>query len=96
MKKTSKIHLVLVTTILTSCNQFLNPGPPPPDAVPDSSGVDTTYYDYPGNYFSFYFNASPYAFWYAPASIYRKGVYWHNHVFIVRGGFGKAAASTAS
>ena len=96
MKKTPNIHLVLVTALLTSCNPLLFRGQPPPDPVSDSSAVDTTYYNYPGVYFNFYFPGPPYAFEYAPASVYRRHAYWHNHVFVVRGGFGRAAASTAS
>ncbi|HEV2478230.1 MAG TPA: hypothetical protein VGS79_01145 [Puia sp.] len=112
MKKTSKIHLVLVTAILASCNRVIIPDQPEAGYTPDPSltaapldnddssacvcGVDTTYYNYPLDYFNFYFNGPPYAFRYAPASIYRKGAHWPSHAFVVRGGFGKAAASTAS
>lgn len=112
MKKTSKIHLVLVTAILASCNRVIIPDQPEAGYTPDPSltaaplnnddslecacGVDTTYFNYPLNYFNFYFSSQPYAYRYRPASLYRQGVYWHNHFFVVRGGFGKASASAAS
>lgn len=112
MKKTSKIHLVLVTAVLASCNRVIIPDQPTAGYTPDPSltaapyygddryncdcRVDTTYYNYPYNYFNFYFTGQPYGYRYRPGYLYRKGAYWQNHAFIVRGGFGKAAASAAS
>ena len=112
MKKTSKIRLVLVTAVLASCNRVIIPDQPTAGYTPDPSltvapfygddrydcdcRVDTTYHNYPDNYFNFYFTGQPYGYRYRPGYLYRKGAYWHNHAFIVRGGFGKAAASSAS
>jgi hypothetical protein len=112
MKKTSKIHLVLVTTVLTACNRMIIPDQPEAGYTPDPSmtvnhiygtgkydcdcRVDTTYYNYPENYFSFYYTGQPYGYRYRSGYLYRRGAYWHNHAFIVRGGFGKTAASSAS
>ena len=111
MKKTAKIHLVLVTALLASCRVII-PDEPETGYTPDPSltaaplysedssvctcGVDTTYHNYPGNYFNFNFYGPPYAFRYRHASLYRQGTYWKENAFVVRGGFGKAAASTAS
>jgi hypothetical protein len=97
MKKTPKIHLVLVTAVLASCNRFLVPDQPVAgySLEPGPPASDTTYCYFP-NYLNFYFTGQPYAYRYRPASLYRNGAYWHDHVFIVRGGFGKASASTAS
>lgn len=97
MKKTPKIHLVLVTAVLASCNRLIIPGQPAAgySAEPNPPASDTTYCYLP-NYFNFYFTGQPYGYRYRPASLYRNGAYWHDHVFVVRGGFGKASASTAS
>jgi len=112
MKKTSTIHLVLVTAVLASCNRVIIPDQPSAGYTPDPGltaapvddygrydcdcRVDTTYYNTPYNYFDFYYTGQPYGNIYRPGYIYRKAAYWHNHVFIVRGGFGKAAATAAS
>ncbi|HEX3935691.1 MAG TPA: hypothetical protein VHW43_13485 [Puia sp.] len=112
MKKTSKIRLVLVTAVLASCNRVIIPDQPDAGYTPDPSltaapyygddqyagdcRVDTTYYNYPYNYFNFYFTGQPYGYRYRPGYLYRKGAYWHNHVFVIRGGFDRAAASSAS
>jgi hypothetical protein len=112
MKKSSKIHLVLVTAVLASCNRFVIPDQPQAGYTPDPSltaaplpgddssgcvcGIDSAYSNYPLDYYNFYFSGQPYAYPHRPASLYWRGAWWHNRVFVVRGGFGKAAASTAS
>ena len=53
MKKTSKIHLVLVTAVLTSCNRMIVPDQPDPGYtsnpgmgfIPDSSLTAGPVYD---------------------------------------------------
>lgn len=96
MKKTAKIHLVLVTALVAACNRVITPTHQDFTPLDSLNAIDTTYYQYPLDYFNFYFSSWPYAYRYRPASLYRRGAYWHNHVFVVRGGFGRAAASTAS
>lgn len=112
MKRTKNIRLVLVTAALASCNRVIIPDRPEAGYAPDPSltatplyddyrydcdcRFDTTYYNYPGNYFSFYYTGQPYGYVYDPGVIYRKKAFWHNHTFIVRGGFGKSAVSAAS
>jgi hypothetical protein len=102
MKKTAKIHLVLVTAMLASCNRVIIPDQPEAGYTPDPSltaaplyGDDSTACAYNYNY-NFYFSTQPYAYRYRSASLYRQGANRHNHFFVVRGGLGKAAASTAS
>jgi hypothetical protein len=46
--------------------------------------------------FSFYYSGQPYGYAYTPGRNYRKALVWHNNKFILRGGFGKTTASTAS
>jgi hypothetical protein len=45
-----------------------------------------------GVYFNAPLNANPYY----PGRRYKKGAFWHNGHFIVRGGFGKSSGSVAS
>jgi hypothetical protein len=151
MKKTSKIHLVLVTTVLTSCNRMLmpdgsdtgyTPGPPPPGptitVIPDTAltagpvydpnrsgpdgydpnrngpdGYDPNRYDprcqidsaYRDNLqfeLDLYYQPQPYNYSnrlstvFSLKNLHDRALYWRNRVFVVRGGFGKASASTAS
>lgn len=112
MKKTKNIRLVLVTAILASCNRAIIPDRPEAGNVPDSSltaaplyddyrydcdcRFDTAYYTSPYNYFSFYYTGQPYGYAYYPGVVYRRKAFWHNHTFIVRGGFGKSAVAAAS
>ena len=120
MKKTSKIHLVLVTAVLTSCNRMIVPDQPDPGytsnpgmgLIPDSSLTAGPVYDgdgYDGNcridtvysnnleiYFNYFYPGRPNYFGYRADYLYRQAMYWRNHLFIARGGFGKAAASVAS
>lgn len=125
MKKTSKIHLVLVTAVLTSCNRMIVPDQPDPGytsnpgmgLIPDSSLTASPVYDgdgydgdrYDGNcridtvysnnleiYFNYFYPGRPNYFGYRADYLYRQAMYWRNHLFIARGGFGKAAASVAS
>ena len=112
MKKTSSIHLVLVTAVLTSCGRVIIPDQPSEGYTPDPSltaasvyddsrydcdcRVDTSYHNAPYNYFNFYYSGRPYGYAYRPGYGYRRSAYWHNHMFVVRGGFSKSAASVSS
>lgn len=112
MKKTSTIRLVLVTAVLASCNRVIIPDQPTEGYTYDPSltmtpayddsrydcdcRVDTSYHNAPYNYFDFYYTGSPYGYIYRPGYVYRKAAYWHNHVFVVRGGFSKSATAVSS
>ena len=112
MKKSKNIRLVLVTAVLASCNRVIIPDRPQAGNIPDSSltaaqihasnpydcdcRFDTTYYNGPNSYFNFYLTGHPYGYAYYPGLIYRRQAFWHNHTFVVRGGFGKSAVAAAS
>ena len=111
MKKSTKIQLVLITAALASCNRVIIPSmsgtgylpdpsltatPAYEEAVPDCSCTqndkrDTLYY--PRNVY--YPLPSEYEPYY-PGYYYRKGAFWRNHQFVIRGGFGKSSGSAAS
>jgi len=111
MKKSKKIHLVLITAALASCNRVIIPSQPDAGYIADSTlthtpaGDDSTYdccrelnmplYNYPFNLSGIYYSGGPVGGLYYPVRTYRKGAFWRSHRFIVRGGFGKAAASVA-
>ena len=143
MKKTTKIHLVLVTAVLTSCNRMMIPDQPDPGytpdpgmgLIPDSSltagpvyrgnsyrengsvgnsydengyaqnsygensydgncRIDTVYCNNLDFYFNYYYPG--YSYGYRFDYLYRRAMYWRNRLITIRGGFGKAAASSAS
>ncbi|MFT3855930.1 MAG: hypothetical protein QM733_24855 [Ilumatobacteraceae bacterium] len=131
MKKSAKLHLVLITAAFASCNQQVVPSSTPrlssvdPNlmaAPPQPPGnqfyqEDPGYSTYPG--YGVYsgedtlypYNAYPwnlninidwsrifgprYGFMY-PGRPARRGAFWRNRVFVMRGGFGKSAFSSAA
>ncbi len=109
--KSKSIHLVLVTALLASCNRVIIPDQSAAGNIQDSSLTVAPAYDddidncacgynfyYPFDYYSYYsFNYSqPWLSVYRPGRLYRKQAFWQNHQFVVKGGFGRAAGSSAS
>lgn len=58
--------------------------------------LDYAYFNYPYNYYGFYYTGHPWLPLYRPGHTYRRQAFWQNHQFIIKGGFGRGAASTAS
>ena len=81
---TKKIHLVLVTSLLTACSRMIIPSQqsPPGNTVDSTSAPE----DSTNNYY----------YYYPPSRIHRRQAFWRNYRLVVKGGFGRAAASTAS
>jgi hypothetical protein len=145
MKKTMKIHLVLVTAVLTSCNRMITPDQSDPgftsdpgkgllpdssltagpvydknrygengygkngydgsgynengydqDRYGDSCRIDTVYSNNLAIYFNYFYPGRPYYYGYRFDYLHHRAVYWSNRLFIVRGGFGRRSASSAS
>ncbi len=116
MKKSTKIHLILVSAALASCNRVIIPAQPAAGYIADPTltaapiGDDSTgacgycseinmqpgnYQTYPYYSYDFYYNWQPFGVYYLyyPGSAYRKGAFWRNNQFILRGGFGKRASA---
>ncbi len=89
----TKIHLVLITAALASCNRVIIPADLTAGYTTDltlaRTPADTSCLCYCS---AFKFNPTL-SF---PGESYRRGAFWRNHQFILRGGFGKSNFSTAS
>jgi hypothetical protein len=111
MIRAKQIRLVIVTALLASCNRVIIPETAADANTPDSTLTRTPvadespydcncvfnpYYQPYSLDFSFYYTGQPYGYAYIPGRTYRKAVHWQNNKLIVRGGFGKSTASTAS
>jgi hypothetical protein len=111
MKRSKKIQLVLITAALASCNRHIVPSqssanidvdsiliapPAYSESVDCNCGqLDSSAKNYLFNPLSInYFNRLNNIYY--PGKLYRKGAFWRNDHFIVRGGFGKNAGSAAS
>jgi hypothetical protein len=73
--------------------------PAPDQRIYDCDCVVNPYYQSYQPYsldFSFYYSGQPYGYTYTPGHNYSKALVRHNNTFILRGGFGKSTASTAS
>ena len=96
--RTKQIHLVLVTSLLTSCSRMIIPNQHPPNNAVDSTQIAedsvnncSCYYNYP--YDDYYY--LPWNFQiYWPGRIYRRQAFWRNYRFVVKGGFGRAAGGS--
>ena len=42
---------------------------------------------------TYYYPGAPLGTWYYPGVLYRKGAFWRNKHFVVRGGWGKSASA---
>jgi hypothetical protein len=82
-----------------TADSSLTRAPAPDQRIYDCDCVVNPYYQSYQPYsldFSFYYSGQPYGSTYSPGHNYSKALVRHNNTFILRGGFGKSTASTAS
>jgi len=98
MKKSTKIQLVIITAALASCNRIIIPSMSETGYLPDPGLMAIPAYEDTASDCPCTQNNKRDTLYepYYPGYYYRKGAFWRNHQFVVRGGFGKSSGSAAS
>jgi hypothetical protein len=111
MKRSKKIELVIVTAVLASCNGHIIPSQSALGTRIDTAltaspeynnTVNCTCQQADASNKNYLLNSSGINYFnelgniYYPGRLYRKGAFWRNNYFVVRGGFGKRAYSAVS